>query len=299
MQRVFVLDKNKAPLMPCHPARARELLRKGKAAVLKCNPFTIILLNREGGETQGSELKVDPGSKTTGVAIVIEAKRGQKVVHAAEIEHRGQEIKGSLDSRRANRRSRRNRKTRYRQPRFDNRIRTEGWLPPSLCSRVGNVITYAKKLQRLIPLSHIQVETVRFDTQKMDNPEIKGVEYQQGCLKGYEVREYLLEKWKRTCAYCNAQNVPLEIEHVIPKSKGGSDRVSNLTIACHPCNQKKNNQAIEIFLAKKTSVLDKILKNLKQPLKDAATVMDKVKNKEDQVFYMKNAVQHGWSRFSR
>ena len=272
MQRAIVIDSKKNPLMPCLPARARELLRKGKAAVFRCNPFTIILLDRIGGDTQDVELKVDPGSKTTGIAVVIEAERGKKVVHAAEIEHRGHEIKEALDSRRANRRARRHRKTRYRQPRFDNRKRSAGWLPPSLNSRVDNVVSYAKRLQRLIPLSQIHVETVRFDMQKMDKPEIKGVEYQQGSLEGYEVREYLLEKWQRTCAYCGAQNVPLEVEHIIPKSNGGTNRVSNLTIACRNCNQKKGSNPIEIFLAKKPKILDKISKIVKQPLKDAAAV---------------------------
>ena len=268
----MVIDRNKNPLMPCHPARARELLRKGQAAVFRYHPFTVILLNRTGGERQDAELKIDPGSKMTGVAVVIEAKQGKKVIHAAEIIHRGNEIKAALDARRANRRSRRSRHTRYRQPRFDNRKKPTGWLPPSLVSRVDNVMSYAKRLQRFIPLSQIQVETVRFDLQKIENPDIKGMEYQQGCLKGYEIREYLLEKWQRTCAYCNKQNVPLEVEHIIPKSHGGTNRISNLTIACHDCNQKKGNTTIKEFLAKKPKILANILQKLKQPLKDAAAV---------------------------
>src|SRR5579864_3601955 len=235
MQRVIVIDSKKNPLMPCHPARARELLRKGKAAVFRLNPFTIILLNRIGGDIQDVELKVDPGSKTTGVALVADTQQGKEVIFAAELEHRGHQIKESLDSRRANRRNRRHRKTRYRQARFDNRKRPEGWLPPSLRSRVDNVVNFAKRLKRFVPITQVQVETVRFDMQKMDNPEITGVEYQQGSLQGYEIREYLLEKWQRTCAYCGVQNVPLQVEHIQPKSKGGTNRISNLSIACHPC----------------------------------------------------------------
>ena len=113
---------------------------------------------------------------------------------------------------------------------------------------------------------------VRFDTQKMQNPEISETEYQQGTLYGYELREYLLEKWNRTCAYCGAKDTRLEIEHIKPKSKGGSDRVSNLAIACHGCNQAKGNQEIEQFLSGKPSVLKRILSQAKIPLADTTAV---------------------------
>ncbi|OAD19806.1 HNH endonuclease [Candidatus Thiomargarita nelsonii] len=272
MQRVFVLDLEKNPLMPCHPARARELLNKGKAAVYKCYPFTIILKNRVGGDVQPAELKFDPGSKTTGIALVGQFERGQEIVFGANLNHRGQKIKQDLESRRANRRARRNRKTRYRPARFYNRCRNKGWLPPSLMSRVFNVETWAKRLQRLIPITSIAVETVRFDTQKMQNSEVSGVEYQQGVLAGYEVREYLLEKWGRKCAYCGAENVPLEIEHIQPKSKGGTNRVSNLTIACRNCNKKKSNRSISDFLKRKPTVLKRIKAQTQKSLKDTAAV---------------------------
>ncbi|KHD09012.1 HNH endonuclease [Candidatus Thiomargarita nelsonii] len=272
MQRVFVLDLEKKPLMPCHPARARELLNKGRAAVYKRYPFTLILKDKIGGDVQPVELKFDPGSKTTGIALVGHFERGLEIVFGANLNHRGQKIKKDLESRRANRRGRRNRKTRYRPARFNNRRRTEGWLPPSLMSRVFNVETWAKRLQGLIPITSIAVETVRFDTQKMQNPEVSDVEYQQGELAGYEVREYLLEKWGRQCAYCGAEKVPLEIEHIQPKSKGGSNRVFNLTIACRKCNQKKGNRSIEDFLKRKPTVLKRIKAQTKKSLKDTAAV---------------------------
>ena len=123
-----------------------------------------------------------------------------KVVAAAEIEHRGRAIKASLKDRQAIRRGRRARKTRYRKPRFDNRTRREGWLPPSLESRVANVLTWVGRLLRLCPITAASQELVRFDLQKEQNPEIAGIEYQQGTLAGYELREYLLEKYDRTCA---------------------------------------------------------------------------------------------------
>lgn len=242
--RVFVLDTNRQALAPCHPARARELLRKGKAAVFRRYPFTIIL-NRAIDEPapQPVQFKVDPGAKTTGLSLV----QGGRVIWAGELEHRGQVIKDRLEKRRGVRRGRRNRKTRYRKPRFDNRRRADGWLAPSLQSRVDNIVNWFIKLNRFCAIDSISMELVRFDTQKMANPEISGVEYQQGELAGYEVREYLLEKFERTCAYCGKRDVPLEIEHLTPKSRGGSDRVSNLAIACRPCNQKKGNMTAEEF----------------------------------------------------
>ncbi|NEO03924.1 MAG: HNH endonuclease, partial [Moorea sp. SIO3I7] len=109
-------------------------------------------------------------------------------------------------------------------------------------------------------------------TQKMENPEISGTEYQQGTLYGYEVREYLLSKWNRKCAYCGVTDTQLEVEHIKPKSKGGSDRVSNLAIACRKCNQIKGNQEIEQFLSGKPDVLKRILSQAKRPLVDGAAV---------------------------
>lgn len=240
MQRVFVLDTDRNPLMPCHPARARELLRGGQASVYRRFPFTIILHDRtlEESEVQPIQVKIDPGSKTTGVALVT----GDQVVWGAEITHRGEAVRQKLADRRSIRSGRRHRKTRYRPARFDNRRRPEGWLPPSLRSRIDNVMVWVGRLAGYAPVSSISMELVRFDTQIMQDAEISGVEYQQGELAGYEVREYLLEKWGRKCAYCGVKDVPLEIEHIIPKSRGGSNRISNLTLACNKCNQTKGSQ---------------------------------------------------------
>jgi 5-methylcytosine-specific restriction endonuclease McrA len=272
MQRVFVLDSNRKPLMPCHPARARKLLSSGKAAVYRRYPFTIILKHRSDGEVQPAELKFDPGSKTTEIALVAHFKRGREAIWGAHLHHRGETIKLALEKRRTIRRSRRNRKSRYRPARFDNRRRPEGWLPPSLRSRVENVHNWAIRLMRWVPVGSIVVETVRFDTQKVQNPEMTGVEYQQGELAGYEVRQYLLEKWGRRCAYCDAENVPLEVEHIVPKSKGGTNRVSNLTLSCRSCNLEKGDQPIQVFLAQDPERLSRILAQAKAPLKDAAAV---------------------------
>jgi 5-methylcytosine-specific restriction endonuclease McrA len=270
--RVFVFDKNLNPLDPCHPARARELLSKRRAKVFKRYPFTIVLQDRtvEESTVHPHRLKIDPGSKVTGIAIVQE--QTGRVTNALEISHRGQQIKDSLESRRALRRGRRNRKTRYRKPRFLNRTRKQGWLPPSLKSRINNIETWVRRIKNICPITAISQELVRFDLQQMQNPEISGIEYQTGELLGFEVKEYLLQKWRRKCAYCGVENVPFEIEHILAKSKGGSNRVSNLCLSCHSCNQAKGSKPVEEFLKKKPEVLKQILAQAKAPLKDAAAV---------------------------
>jgi len=265
---VFVLDTRKIPLTPCLPSVASRLLDTGKAAVFRQFPFTIILKKEVDVTPEAVELKIDPGSKTTGLAILL----GAKVIFAAELTHRGRAISASLESRAASRGSRRARHTRYRQPRFLNRTRPKGWLAPSLQHRVLTTLTWVEKFRRYAPIGSITQELVRFDLQQIENPEIVGVEYQQGELAGYEVREYLLNKWDRKCAYCDAQNLPLQVEHIHPKSKGGSNRISNLALACEKCNLKKGTQDIKDFLKKKPELLKSILAQAKRPLKDAAAV---------------------------
>lgn len=273
MNSVFVLSATKTPLMPTRPARARKLLTAGRAAVYRMQPFTIILNHRDTGEVQPIEVKVDPGSKTTGIALVGHfEQQGAVVLFGANLNHRGQAIKNALESRRSLRRGRRGRKTRYRPARFLNRIRKAGWLPPSVESRVRNTESVIHRLAARCPLTEATVELVKFDMQKMQHPEISGTEYQQGELAGYEVREYLLEKWHRTCAYCGKKDVPLQIEHIQPRAAGGSNRVSNLTLACPPCNQSKGSQPIAEFLKGKPDLLKRIQAQAKAPLKDAAAV---------------------------
>ena len=302
---VFVLDNHKKPLMPCSERRARLLLERGRARVHRMVPFTIRLVDRLQADSvlQPVRLKLDPGSKTTGIALVREKEtvdgstgevlRALTVLMLLELKHRGHAIRDALTSRRAFRRRRRG-KLRYRPARFNNRTKPAGWLAPSLQHRVDTVLAWVNRLMRLAPVTALSQELVRFDMQAMQNPEISGAEYQQGTLAGYEVREYLLEKWGRECVYCGAKNTPLEIDHIHPRSKGGSDRVSNLTIACHDCNQAKGNMPLEQFLSACTSekvppalakrIADKaktsnasewfrkILAQAKAPLRDAAAV---------------------------
>ena len=315
---VFVLDRKGRPLMPCSEKRARLMLSRGRARVHQMIPFTIRLVDRllEDSELQPVRLKLDPGSKTTGIALVreketVDVSTGEiistgTVLMLLELKHRGAAISNALEQRRAHRRFRRA-KLRYRQARFNNRTRPSGlsisplasyplrplgltgfpslafgvpthllaqapWLAPSLQHRVDTTMSWVHRLMRLAPVTALSQELVRFDTQSMQNPEISGIEYQRGELQGYEVREYLLEKWGRHCVYCEKENVPFEIDHIHPRSKGGSDRISNLTLACHECNQKKGSLLISEFLAGQPDKLRRILALAKAPLRDAAAV---------------------------
>jgi 5-methylcytosine-specific restriction endonuclease McrA len=267
---VFLIDSNKTPMNPIHPAHARELLNAGKAAVFRRYPF-VLIMNRvvKNIVTYPLTLKIDPGSKFTGIALV---NNRDEVVWGMELQHRGLAIKDSLETRKAVRRGGRTRHTRYRQARFLNRKRPEGWLAPSLQHRVLTTNTWVKRLYKFAPITAITQELVRFDLQQLENPEISGIEYQQGELAGYEVREYLLNKWDRKCAYCGVENTPLQVEHIKPKASSGTNRISNLCLACEKCNLKKGTQDIEKFLAKKPELLKKILQVAKRPLKDAAAV---------------------------
>lgn len=272
MSKVFIIDTSYRPLNPVHPGRARILLKEGKASVYRRYPFTLILTRSVTQPVVTPlRLKLDPGSKTTGIAVIDDVSG--EVLFAAELSHRGQAIKTSLDDRRARRRFRRQRKMRYRKPRFNNRKnKKKGWLPPSLQSRIANILTWVARLSRSCPVKALSLELVKFDLQRMENPEISGKEYQQGTLQGYEIREYLLEKWQRKCCYCGATNVPLQVEHIQARTRGGADRISNLCLSCEHCNQAKGAQDIREFLKKKPRVLHTLLAQAKVPLKDATAV---------------------------
>jgi len=216
---------------------------------------------------------------------VAEFNRGHTCLFSIHIEHRGHRIKKALDSRRAHRQSRRSRKTRYRAPRFLNRTRPQGWLPPSLMSRVHHVDTWTKKLIKTSPIDSANVETVRFDPQLMVNPKIKGVEYQQGTLMDWKLREYLLVRHRHTCAYCDGLtgDAILEKEHVLPRSLGGTNQVSNLVIACRTCNQHKGHLLPKAWGERcgtrknkidqqRSQSMAKILLGIRPSLRDAAAV---------------------------
>ncbi|MFQ5978710.1 MAG: RNA-guided endonuclease IscB [Candidatus Heimdallarchaeota archaeon] len=239
---VMVLNMRGHPLMPTIPQKARKLVTKGRAKVIQRTPFTIQLQYATGENTQSITLGIDAGYAKIGFSALTEK---QELI-AGEV-HLRMDIKDKLTSRRQYRRTRRSNKTRYRPPRFDNREYPKGWLAPSIQHKLDSHRRLIAKLQQWLPISKIIAEVATFDSQKLQNPEIQGIEYQQGTLAGYAVKEYLLHKWGRKCSYCGKTNRPLEVEHIVPRSRRGSDRASNLTLSCRACNQKKGNRTAQEF----------------------------------------------------
>ena len=235
--KVFVLSQAGNPLMPTTPRRARVWLEAKRARVVRQDTFTIRLRFVTQAHVQSAKVGVDTGSKVVGTAAIANGE----VVFQAEV-HLRDDITKQMTQRRQHRRNRRARKTRYREARSVNRRRPGGWLPPSLHSKAEATVKAVRLIASFVPIGRVSVEVGSFDTQRMQNPDIAHLEYQQGELQGYFLREYALEKWQRKCAYCDAREVPLEIEHIVPRSRGGSNRASNLTLACHACNQRKGQQ---------------------------------------------------------
>ena len=250
--RVLVVGQDRKPCMPCNPARARKLLKAGKAKILRYFPF-VIQLNYSPTGVQEVDIKVDQGTRTTGISLNILTQRGWRTVWAMHLIHHPDEIKASLLKRKAQRRGRRSRNTRYRQPRFNNRKRKEGWFAPSLMTNVINIRTWVKRLTKYTPVTKITVEDVKFDTQLLEDPTISGKQYQYGTLYRTELREHTLWKYNYTCSYCGIKNIPLTDDHIVPRvprlpgRKPGSDRPENQTAACRPCNEKKSNYTVEEF----------------------------------------------------
>ena len=241
---VLVIDRQKQPCNAISAAYARILLFNKQAVIHKRFPFTIRLRNDNAVlKDRNYTVKLDPGSRTTGVAIT---DNQDQVVMLAEIEHRGHTIKRNLDKRRVIRRSRRNRKTRYREARFLNRTRPKGWLAPSVKSRADNVINFVKKYKKLININKVMIENVSFDIAQMSSDNyLIGTDYQQGNLYNKNLRKFIFSKTKGRCSYCEEKAT--EIDHIVPRAKGGTNSTYNLTPACRSCNEKKSNLSLKEF----------------------------------------------------
>lgn len=241
---VFVLNRSKKPLNMISNAEARILIRKKLAVIHKVYPFTIRLRdNSYVGNDKSYTIKVDPGSRTTGIAITDD--KGS-VVMLAELEHRGSVVKKKLNSRRVVRHHRRQRKTRYRPARFLNRTRPKGWLAPSVKSRADNVINFIKKYKKFLNINKVMIEHVSFDVAQMSSDtKLYGVKYQQGPLYQNKLRSFIFSRSNGKCVYCGAKAT--EIDHVIPRASGGTDSTYNLVASCKSCNQMKSNLTLKAF----------------------------------------------------
>lgn len=242
---VFVINKHGKALMPCKPRKARILLKEEKAKIIKYQPFTIQLLYGSYGYKQEIHIGVDLGAKHIGLAVTSQGN----VLTKGEIELR-QDIKSNLETRRILRRSRRNHKTRYRKARFLNRTSTkkEGWLPPSIQSRIDNTFRWIDRFCSLLPSPQLHIEVGKFDVQKMLNPDIQGKEYQEGELLSYhDIRYFVFARDNYTCQVCKKKNKILNTHHIIYRSHGGTDRVSNLISVCTDCHTYENHQEGQIL----------------------------------------------------
>lgn len=236
--RVFVINMRGEPLMPCSNQKARKLLKLGKAKIYRYNPFTIQLLYATGETTQPLNVGIDTGARMIGVAITSE----NKILVKGEIELR-QDVSDNITTRSILRKTRRNRKTRYREARFLNRKRKAGWLPPSVQSKLNATTFWIDKFCSLVPSCYLSIEVGKFNVAKMINPEIAGEEYQNGQTKGYyDVRYFVFARDKYTCQVCKRKNKILHTHHVIFKSKGGTDRAENLITVCTECHTNENHK---------------------------------------------------------
>ncbi len=222
--------------MPCSPPKARKLLRAGKAVPVRRTPFVIQLTVPTGETKQPITLGVDAGYKHVGLS----ATTAKEALLASEVELR-QDVTGLLSDRLALRRARRNRKTRYRAPRFDNRVRSKhkGWLAPSVENRIQAHISRIEAVCRVLPITKIVIETASFDIQKIKNPEVKGTDYQQGEQLGFwNVREYVLFRDGHVCQACKGRSKDLILNvHHIESRKTGGDAPGNLITLCEACHK--------------------------------------------------------------
>ena len=242
---VYVLTRNGKPLMPTSPRNARKLLKENKAKVVKRCPFTIQLLGPCGESIQEVICGIDSGYENVGFNCLTE----KKVLIAGEVKLDSR-MKKRLDERRMYRRNRRN-KLWYRKPRFLNRAISKGWLPPSTQRRFDAHINLIERLKKILPISKVIVETASFDIQKLNNPDITGEEYQQGEMYGFEnTRNYIFARENGTCQLCKKKDGKFELHHIIPRSKGGTNKPNNLVLLHEGCHEKLHRDNLEKTLPK-------------------------------------------------
>ena len=249
---VYVQNKGGKPLMPCSPAKARALLKAGKAKVAIRTPFTIRLRHGSSGYTQPVKLGIDAGSKTIGLSATTKGKE----LFSAELELRT-DIQSLLSERRQYRRARRNRKTRYRAPRFQNRTK-EIVLMPSVRNKIETHLKAAKLVNRILPVKETTVEVAAFDMQKIRNPEISGERYQQGAQTDFwNVREYVLFRDGHKCLHCKGKSgdKALNVHHIESRQTGG-DSPSNLATLCETCHGLHHKGKIKLEIKRGTSLRD-------------------------------------------
>jgi len=237
---VYVRNKDGKKLMPCKPAKARKLLRDGKAKVVNRCPFTIQLQWDCEENVQEVIVGIDKGGSVTGFSCVANGK----ILMSGEIHHRT-DIKDKMDARRANRRNRRSRKW-YREKRFLNRASSKrsGCLPPSIKAQSEEVIRVVRKID--LPISHIVVEDVQVDISRLNNPDLYGKAYQESNRLDENLRIATLMRDGYQCTQCEKKNIQLDAHHIIWKEDGGKDTIENLITLCKSCHDKVHRGKLEL-----------------------------------------------------
>lgn len=257
---VYVISHTGKALMPTQRhGKVRLLLRDGKARVVRTEPFTIQLLYDNTEHTQSVTLGVDAGTGHVGLSATTESKE----LFAAEVTLR-RDIQSLLATRRESRRTRRNRKTRYRAPRFNNRRRAEGWLAPSVRQAVQSHLALIRKVHSILPVTETVIEVAQFDTQLLKNPDIQGTGYQQGEQLGFwNVREYVLFRDGHTCQHCKGKSKDkvLNVHHIESRKTGGN-APNNLITLCETCHRKYHSGEIELKFKRGTSLRDAALMSI-------------------------------------
>lgn len=252
---VYVLNKEGKPLMPCSEAKARRLLKAKGAHIINYCPFTIQLNFDCENKTQDITLGVDAGSKIVGLSATTETKE----LYASNVEPRNDIVK-LLSDRRVLRSSRRNRKRRYRQARFNNRAKSKkkGWLAPSTLNKINTHLKVIDNVYKILPITKLIVEVASFDIQKIKNPNISGEEYQQGEQLGFwNVREYVLWRDNHECQYCHGRTKDniLNVHHIESRKTGGN-APNNLITLCETCHHKHHKGEIKLNLKRGKSFRD-------------------------------------------
>jgi len=256
--KVYVINQNGYPLMPCKPAKARKLLRDGKAKILRSSPFTIGLLWDCEGYVQEVVVGIDKGSTVTGICCI----GNEEILLSAEIEHR-RDVKEKMATRRAHRRNRRKRKC-YRAKRFNNRASSKrtGRLSPSIKTNVEEVIRVVKHLP--VPISSIIIEDVQVDIARLNTPSLKGSQYQDPTRLDENLRIACLMRDGYTCQHCGKQGVRLEAHHIVYREHGGKDTLTNLLTLCAACHQKVHQGKIRLQVTGVSGHLDQIAQRTMQ-----------------------------------
>ena len=255
---VYVKNQNGKPLMPCKPAKARKLLREEKAKVVNRCPFTIQLQWHCEENVQEIIVGIDKGSHVTGFSCV----GNGEIFLSGEIHHRT-DIKEKMNARRANRRNRRNRKW-YREKRFLNRAssRKSGRLPPSIKANVEEVIRVVRKIP--LPILNIVVEDVQVDIARLNNPSLKGKEYQQSNRLDENLRIATLMRDGYQCIQCGKKKRSLDAHHIIWREHGGKDTISNLITLCKPCHRKVHEGKLKLDFSGVSGFKDQIAQRTMQ-----------------------------------